>query len=154
MAKALRAHEVFEFLLPEQVNAISDASETISCVAGEMLYEMGAKADYFFTVLSGEVTLRLPGRGGVSIVIDQLSTGDMFGSCVCFERDSYSLTAQCTSDSELLKIKSAALTRLMEEDLTMGYRLQTRISKIYFHRYTETMKKLQAIVLDIPIESG
>ena len=114
---------------------------------------MGAKADHFYSVLKGEVALRLPGKGGVNIVIDQLGEGAMFGSCVCFARDSYALTAQCTEDSELLKIDSAILKSLMDEDLVMGYGVQTRISEIYFNRYIETMKKLQAIVMNIPIES-
>ena len=153
MAERLIAQEVFDFLRPEQVNAISEASETISCAAGETLYEKGAKSDYFYAVLEGEVVLRMPGKGGVSIVIDQLTKGAMFGSCVCFYRDTYALTALCTRDSELLKIKSVALKSLMEEDLMMGYGLQTRISEIYFNRYIETMKKLQAIVMNIPIES-
>ena len=102
----LIAQEVFEFLRPEQVNALSDASEKISYVAGDTVYKMGAKADRLFTVLKGEVALRLPGEGGVSIVIDQLTKGAMFGSCMCFNRDSYALTAQCTQDSELLRIDS------------------------------------------------
>ena len=153
MADRLSAQQVLEFLRPDQVNSISEASETISCVAGETLYEKGAKSDYFYAVLEGEIVLRMPGKGGVSVVIDQLTKGAMFGSCVCFYRDTYALTAQCTRDSELLKIKSVALKSLMEEDLMMGYSLQTRISEIYFSRYIETMKKLQAIVMNIPIES-
>ena len=153
MADRLSAQEVFNFLRPEQVNAISEASEAISCAAGETLYEKGAKSDYFYAILEGEIVLRMPGKGGVSIVIDQLTKGAMFGSCVCFYRDTYALTTQCTRDSELLKIKSVALKSLMEEDLMMGYSLQTRISEIYFSRYIETMKKLQAIVMNIPIES-
>jgi len=31
---------------------------------------------------------------------------------------------------------------------------QTRISEIYFSRYIETIKKLQAIVMNIPIETA
>ena len=154
MADRLSAQQVLEFLRPDQVNAISEASETVSCVAGETLYEKGAKSDYFYAILEGEVVLRLPGKGGVSIVIDQLTKGAMFGSCVCFYRDTYALTAQCTRDSKLLKIEGAALKNLMDEDLMMGYGLQTRISEIYFTRYVETMNKLQAIVMNIPIESN
>jgi hypothetical protein len=41
----------------------------------------------------------------------------------------------------------------MEEDLVMGYALQRRISKVYFNRYLETMKKLQAIVMNLPIDT-
>jgi CRP-like cAMP-binding protein len=152
MAERLTAKDVFGYLRPDQVNAISEASDEISCVAGETVYERGAAADHLFTLLKGGVALRLPGKDGVSIVIDQLSKGAMFGSCVCFYRDSYALTAQCTEDSELLKIKGAALKDLMDGDLMMGYGLQTRISEIYFSRYIETMKKLQAIVMNIPIE--
>ena len=96
--------------------------------------------------------MRLPGKGGVSIVIDQIGKGAMFGSCGCFKRDSYALTAQCTTDSLLLKVKASALRELMDRDLVMGYALQSRISQIYFNRYVETMKKLQAIVMNIPIE--
>ena len=153
MAERLTAQEVFEFLRPEQVDVISEVSEKISCRAGDIVYEMGAKADYLYTVLKGEVALRLPGKGGVSIIIDQLTKGAMFGTCVCFDRDSYRLTAQCTKDTEILKIDATVLKKLMDEDLVMGYGLQTRISEIYFGRYVETMKKLQAIVMNIPIES-
>ena len=154
MADRLIAQDVFGFLRPEQVHAISEASEKVTCEAGTIVYEKGANADYLYTILDGEVTLRLPGRGGVNIVIDQLTKGAMFGSCVCFSRDAYALTAQCTEDCELLKIDSAVLKDLMDGDLVMGYALASRLSEIYFGRYIETMEKLQAIVMNIPIETG
>jgi len=34
----------------------------------------------------------------------------------------------------------------------MGYTLQTQISRIYFNRYIQTMKKLQSIVMNLPLE--
>jgi CRP-like cAMP-binding protein len=122
MVESLKTQEVFQFLRPDQVKAISDASETITCRAGETVYERGARADHFYTVLEGEVALRLPGNGGFSIVIDQLPRKAMFGACVCFDRTSYALTAQCIEDSELLKTESAVLKKLMDEDLAMGCR--------------------------------
>jgi len=152
MVEGLETQEVFQFLRPDEVKRISEASETIKCLAGETVYERGAKAKHFFTVLDGEVALRLPGKGDFSIVIDQLTRKAMFGACVCFNRDSYALTAQCIEDAMLLKTENAVLKKLMDEDLLLGYRLQTRISEIYFNRYNETMKKLQAIVMNIPLE--
>jgi len=154
MAEQLTAEKVFEFLRPDQVHAISEAADKVRYAAGETIYERGATADHFYTVLKGEVTLRLPGKAGVNIAIDQLGKGAMFGSCTCFNKDSYALTAQCTEDAELLKIKGSVLDRLMEEDRMMGYALQSRISEIYYGRYIETMRKLQAIVMNIPVESG
>ena len=154
MAKQLTSQEVFGFLRPKQVDAISENSERIQLAAGDTVYEQGADADHFFTVLDGEVSLHLPGKGPVNVLIEQLTKGAMFGSCVCLQRGSYALTARCTRDSVLLKVSSETLKKLMEKDLKMGYPLQARLSQIYFNRYIETMQKLQAIVMNIPIESA
>jgi CRP-like cAMP-binding protein len=67
--------------------------------------------------------------------------------------DSYMCSAQCTKDSELLKIRTEALKHLLDHDPRMGYAVQSYISRVYFERYMETMKKLQAIVMNIPIEA-
>ena len=71
---------------------------------------------------------------------------------MCFQLVTYSLNAQCTRDSKLLKIESATLKELMDRDLLLGYTLQTQISRIYFRRYIDTMKKLQSIVLNLPLQ--
>lgn len=154
MPERLSAHEVFSFLRPEQVDTISDRAERVEFPAGAVVYERGAPADHLYTVLDGEVTLRMPTTGGFSVAIDQLERGEMFGSCTCFQRAAYALTAQCTRDCQLLKIESRALKELMDRDLQMGYALQTRISAIYFSRYVETMRKLQAVTMSLPLESA
>lgn len=151
-AVRLIAHDVFGFLRPEQVAAINERAERVQLPAGTVIYERGARADHLYTVLDGEVTLRLPGRQGFSVVIDLVQPGEMFGSCVCFERDSYALTAQCATDADLLRIESSALKELMDGDPRLGYALQARLSAVYFGRYVETMRKLQAITLSLPIE--
>jgi CRP-like cAMP-binding protein len=148
----LEGQEVFQFLRPEQLKAISDVADVVEMTAGETVYEKGARADHFYVVLDGQVSLRLPARSGVSLQVDSLTKGAMFGSCVCFQFVDYSLDAQCTTDSRLLRIESATLKELMDRDLMLGYTIQTQISRIYFHRYVETMKKLQAIVLNLPLE--
>ncbi len=153
MEDRLTTQEVFETLRPEQVHTLSESSDKVKFDAGDTVYHKGDKASHFYTVLEGEVALRMPGKGGVSISIDQLGKGAMFGSCVSLERGSYALTAQCTKYTELLKTDAAVLRNLMDQDLMMGYNLQSRISQIYFNRYIETMRKLQAIVMNIPIES-
>ncbi len=149
---SLTQKEVFKYLRPDQVHTLSDASEIAGYKAGDIVYHRGAKADYFYVVLKGQVTLRMPGKEGVKVFIDQLDTGAMFGSCVSFAFDSYNLTAQCTEDTDLLRISASVLKELMDAEPNMGYLIQSQISQIYFRRYIETMKKLQAIVMNIPIE--
>jgi CRP-like cAMP-binding protein len=76
----------------------------------------------------------------------------MFGACKCFDIDTYACTAQCTRESRLLKIEADALRYLMEEDHRMGAVMQRRMSGIYFKRYVDTMRKLQSIVMNLPVE--
>ena len=149
----LEAHEVFGYLRPDQVRAVSEAAEPVSYGAGDTVYLQGERADNLYVVLTGRVALSLPGRGDVSVLVDQLGTGEMFGSCVCLDLAEYTVTAQCVEDSQLLRIEASVLKRLMDQDLKMGYALQTRISKIYFRRYVDTMRKLQAIVMNLPLET-
>jgi CRP-like cAMP-binding protein len=154
MLDRLDKNEVFQFLRPDQVRAISDVAEVKEFTAGDIIYERGAKADHFYVVLSGQVSLRLPSQSGVSIQIDELTEGAIFGSCVCFQLLDYSLNAQCTRDSKVLKMESTTLKEMMDQDLLMGYTIQTQISRIYFNRYVETMKKLQSIVMNLPLETA
>jgi len=57
-------------------------------------------------------------------------------------------------ESEILVISVSALRTIMDRDPHIGYSIQSVISKIYFERYIETMKKLQTIVMNIPMESA
>lgn len=149
----LESRELFGFLLPKQVDAISNTAEVVRYKVGDTVYTQGEPANYIYAVLEGEVLLRLPGKGGVSVPIDLATTGTMFGSCLCFDIEKYSTTAQCTQDSKLLKIEALAFNKLMDEDLRMGYGMQRRISQIYFKRYLDTMSKLQTVVMSLPVEA-
>ncbi|MFZ0889404.1 MAG: cyclic nucleotide-binding domain-containing protein [Candidatus Binataceae bacterium] len=152
-ASQLLAHDVFSYLRPEEINAIDNASEIIERPAGEVVYTQGEEAKYLWVVLDGQVALQLPGKKGFSILIESLGRGAIFGASASFEPGNYMLTAQCLSNSKILKIEAAVLRRLMDNDSRMGYALQKHISDLYFKRYIETMRKLQAIVMSIPLEA-
>jgi CRP-like cAMP-binding protein len=151
--ETLRSQDVFGQMLPEQVDAISNVSQPIQLKAGENVYQRGQQADSIYVVLEGQVTLRLPGKGGVAVPIDQVTRGGMFGACMCFDIPEYSTTAQCTEDSRVMKIDAAALRRLMDEDHRIGFGIQRRMAAVYIHRYHDTMRKLQSIVMNLPIEA-
>jgi len=153
MAGTIQAQDVFSFLRPDQVNAISDVAERMTCNTGDLVYEKGDKAEDIYVVLDGEVTLRLPGKGGPSLVIDQLGKGALFGGPLGQKRRAYALSAQCTQKAKLLKIDIGVMKKLMEQDERMGLYLQRHIATAYFNRYIDTMKKLQAIVRNIPLEA-
>lgn len=150
----LTSHDVFSFLRPEQMRTLSDHAETVELEAGASVYRRGEPARSVYAVLEGQVFLLLPRDDGTSLRIEELTPGALFGSCVCFERSTYALSAMCPMDSKLLCISADSLKRLMDEDPTVGYPLQRKISQTYFERYLDTMQKLQAIVQALPIQIG
>ncbi len=153
VVERLKRQEIFQLLRPEQVDLLSEASKVTKFKAGEMVYRQGEKADRFYVVLKGRVSLRLPAKtAGLSVLIDELTEGDLFGGCVSTALDAYSLNAQCMEESEILVISVSALGAIMDGDPRIGYTIQSGISKIYFKRYIETMEKLQTIVTNIPVE--
>jgi len=149
----LLGHDLFQFLRPDQIQTISDVAERVSLKSGETVFSRGEEAQFLFIVLEGQVALRLPGRSGVSLLIDEAGKGAVFGSCVCMQMDAYMLTAQCVLDSKLLKIEAATLKGIMEDDMIVGYAVQSLTSRVYFKRYVDTMKKLQAVLSNIPLEA-
>lgn len=150
----LTSHDVFNFLQPRQVDTVSDAAERVTFRAGDTVFRKGEKADCLYAVLSGGVSLRLPREEGVSLNIEDLAGGALFGSCICFELKEYSLNAVCTEDSTLLKIEASTLKSVMDADLTVGYPVQRMISRTYFKRYLDTMKKLQSIASSLALRAG
>jgi CRP-like cAMP-binding protein len=149
----LESQDVFGFLRPEQLDVLSNAAEVMKYKAGDTVYYHGQKADHMYVVLEGAVLLRLPGKAGISLPIDLATKGIIFGACRCFDIETYATTAECMQDSKVMKIEVAALRRLMDQDLLMGYIMQRRISQVYFERYLETVRKLQGIVLSLPIDA-
>ena len=49
-------------------------------------------------------------------------------------------------------MRTSVLKKLLEDDPRMGYAIQSKISEVYFKRYLDAMRKLQAIVMNIPFE--
>jgi CRP-like cAMP-binding protein len=148
----LIGHDIFELLRPDQVRAISETAEEISLPAGDTVFRRGEKADFFFIVLEGYVALRFPSKEGLSLLIDEVGRGTIFGSCICFQIDTYTLTAQCTEGSRLLKMRAATLKKLLDDDPPLGYAVQTLISRVYFRRYLNTAQRLHAVLRTMPID--
>ena len=54
---------------------------------------------------------------------------------------------------ELSRSAEWRVVGLLDDDPRMGYAIQSKISQIYFKRYVEATNKLQAIVMNLPLEA-
>jgi CRP-like cAMP-binding protein len=150
----LHGHTLFHMLQPEQLAAISDAAEEIVVESGALVYRNGEAAQFFYVVREGMVALRGVWGDGVGLHVDEVRPGEIFGACLCFGRDTYTLDARCEAPTRLIRISSYVLKKLLDADPRLGYAVQAYISGVYFRRYIDAVTKLQAVVHSLPLAAA
>lgn len=151
VVEKLEHHELFELMTPKEVERLSDVSGVMTLAKGEKVYSEGMPASHLFVLLKGKVELRRPAKGELSLLVDEVTEGGVFGVSSLTGGDRYLLNAQCVQDSEVLKIDSRVLRGILEENSATGYAIQKRVSQIFFKRYVDAMERLRSVALVVPI---
>jgi CRP-like cAMP-binding protein len=145
------ANDVFSFLTPDEIKVISDSAATGEYKAGQIVYHKGLQADRVYVLVEGQVVLRVPGKHGLDIMVEQLGRGCMFGASAVMGRN-YTVTAQCLTNCKILNIDIAAWRRIMNDNLPMAYAIEKHIAELYYHRYIDAMQKLETIIKAMPLQ--
>ncbi|MGA9751773.1 MAG: cyclic nucleotide-binding domain-containing protein [Acidobacteriota bacterium] len=149
----LRGHSLFQMLQPKQVEKISNATEELVVEAGAAVYQASEPAEFFFLVREGQVALR-SATAGITLHVDDVLPGEVFGTCLCLGRTTYALQAVCVQRSKLLRMRTETLKKILDEDLILGYTVQSYISSVYFRRYIEAITRLQSVVNSLPLSNS
>ncbi|SPE28118.1 hypothetical protein SBA2_380025 [Acidobacteriia bacterium SbA2] len=150
VGEKLQHHELFGLLTPKEVESLSNVSGIVNLAKGDRVYAEGIPASHLFVLLKGRVELRRPAKG-FSFLVDEVAEGGVFGVSSLTGGERYLLNAVCVEDSEVLKVESQVLRRILDENPAIGYAVQRRISQIFFKRYVDAMEKLRSIVLAVPV---
>ena len=148
----LQSHELFALLTPKEVETLSGTSSVVKLKKGERVYSEGVPASHLFVLLKGRVELRRPTKGGLSLLVEDISEGGVFGVSSLAAGERYLLNAECVEDSDALKVESRALRSILDKNPVAGYATERRISQIFFKRYVYAMERLQAVVQAVPLE--
>jgi len=154
LPRNILGQQLFGILKPEQRETLTKAAIAAAFKDGEVIYSKGNQAAYLYLILEGEVALRLPGPEGVSILIEQLGQGEIFGLNATFDLGFYSVTAQAVGPTKAIKMETAVLQHIMDADTQVGYGIQKRISELYYKRYVAAARRLQSIVTAINLQAA
>ena len=149
--ETLERNELFEMLSPKQMEQLSYASSVMKLKKGDRVCSEGTPASHLFVLVSGSVELKRPTKGGLSLFVDAIHGGSIFGVSSLTGTERYMLNADCAEDSEVLKVEGAVLRRILDEDPVVGYAIQRRISQIFFERYVLAMEKLRIVAQAIAV---
>jgi CRP/FNR family transcriptional activator FtrB len=135
---------LFEGLSEEQLTAIADLCEEVTCQKGEVLFWEGDPAEYVYILLEGEITIYVqlsssPGRVTVSVVNQPFETLAWSGAV---SPHRYSASALCETDCRLLEINGKALMAMLEQNPTVGFVVVRRLAEVISGRLWNTRVSL------------
>ena len=134
----LKQRDIFRSLDKDFVKKIMDIAEPAGLKAGEILFKAGDGASWFYVLLKGRIKLSLGRKGHLVYTVSH--GGEAFGWSSLVGRKSYSASAQCLAETQLLKFEKSKLEALAEADTANGMMLYRNLSVILgdrlLHSYT------------------
>ena len=95
----------------EFVKQVTELAENVQCKDGEIIFDVGDKADYFYVLLTGRVIM----ERGKDKWYTAKHPGEIFGWSALISRGDYAASATSGIDTEILKIERKSFLELLEK---------------------------------------
>ena len=125
------------------INAIMDIAIQESYGVGAYLFLRGDPAGCFYFLLMGRVKLHLGETG--KMVHHMSRPGEIIGWSGLVGREAYSASAECTTPTELHKIETGRLRKIMEKNPVEGFVFFKNLSKILGDRLLQSYSRYEKV---------
>ncbi len=115
-------------------------------VAGTVIFEQGDRAEYFYLMVSGELTIRYKPDDGPIMNVTRIQPGGIFGWSAAIGNPTYTSGAVCTLDSEVLCIRGADLRMLSGKHPDLGKVILDRLSAIIAERQRSQQSRVNSML--------
>lgn len=138
----LAAHPFLRGLSARQVDKLSIWGHTTHFHSGTRILAEGGRADRFWLIDDGEVTLTaaVPGRGDVELEV--LGPGDVLGWSWLFPPYRWQYTATARGAVHAVVLDGPGVRELCENDQPLGYLLMHRFLNVVIDRLQRTRLEL------------
>ena len=134
----IRSHHLFAGLSPPQLQRVVAASSIEEVEPGQVLFDRGQPAHYFYLVLDGQVNLTLYSRGGEAKIVDILGPEQSFAEAVMFmDGPVYPLSAVAASKSRVGRFSSKEYLAILRESPETCLRMLGQLSQRLHMRIRE-----------------
>jgi CRP-like cAMP-binding protein len=142
MREMLSNHPFLDSLAPEHLTALSTWARRSPIPAGSNIFTEGGRAERFWLIRDGHVTLdtHVPGRGAV--VIETLGPGAVLGWSWMFSPYTWQFSATAVEPTLTIEFNAANVRRICAENPALGYELTRRFTSIVFDRLQATRIRL------------
>jgi len=113
-ASLLRTIPLFEGLSPEDLAALAAKMSERRFAAGQIIMNQGDRGSEMYVVADGHVNIFLPGENSRRLSLKDIARGEFLGELALFDDKPRSASALATTDTLLLELTHATLSRYLE----------------------------------------
>ena len=132
----LKQKDIFGGMDRDIVKKIMDIAITESHQEGEWLFRAGDPANTFYILLKGRVKLSLGETGHVIYIVN--NAGEAFGWSSLIGRKDFSASAQCMTQTKLIKFDQEKLQKVLDKDPLNSLILFKRLAEILGNRLLQS----------------
>ena len=146
--QALQECRLFATLSDADLGRVAEMTSERDYEAGATIFQEGAAANELYLLREGKVALQMTLPGGEApeaikrVTIDIVTENQVFGWSAVVSPNVYTLTAVCLQRSRLVVIDGGRLSKLMEEDTSLGYQVMQGFIKVVASRLDDTRQVL------------
>ncbi len=137
-------HPFSKSLTPEHLEFIADCGQYRDTPRGEAVFVQGDRADKFFVVLEGGVTVEVPALTGPTLEIQSLGPDKILGWSWLIEPYQWDFQARATEDSKLLEFDGRRVLERCESDPAFGYQVLRLFTVLMSERLLSARRTMMA----------
>ncbi len=138
----LSAHAFFSGLDGSFVKFLSSVATERQIKKGDVLFQQGKRADKFYLLRHGQVSVQVPALMGPVLEIQNLGEDQVLGWSWLIPPYRWSFQARAMEDSDLLEFDGSAILAHCEEDPHFGYELLKRFASLMSERLDAARQKM------------
>lgn len=142
--KYLANHDFFSGFNDDALNLLCECSSTCEIKKGEILFLQGDKADKFYVIQNGSISIQMPAIMGPTLEIQTLTKDQVLGWSWLISPYKWSFQTMAEEASELLAFDGVTILARCEQDPKFGYDLLKKFAGLMSARLDAARQKMMA----------
>jgi CRP-like cAMP-binding protein len=141
-AEYLSAHEFFSEFSGDSLKFLCECASIREINKGQILFRQGEKADKFYVVLNGRISIEMPAIMGPTLVIQTLGENQVLGWSWLIPPYKWNFQTEAAEDSKLLQFDGAAILAKCEKEPAFGYEVLKKFAGLMSVRLNAAPQKM------------
>ncbi len=138
----LSTHAFFSELDDNFMKFLSDSATELKIKKGNVLFQQGERADKFYLLRNGQMSVQVPALMGPTLEIQILGKDQILGWSWLISPYRWNFQARALEDSDLLEFDGSGILARCEENPKFGYELLKRFAALMSERLDAARQKM------------